>query len=171
MMNFSTNVQTIVKNLNEAKITKLTPTIRINLANINFYLGVLETKYPNLGNVLANCNNVVAVGNIFKTFANGEEDSPAFYKALYDVLFDENIKIIWNTLIKANIDSDIITRDEIAFHIKYASNYFPDIAYLLALIESPMVLKQAIESVLSYDDNRLKRFLDFARETYVDISA
>lgn len=158
------HAKVLEKRLQEANVERLTNNILSDATSILCFLSLLEERYENIGVAMTKAKDVSTVADLLIAVANGKSDEE-INLLVENMLFPQYVGIIWDTLQKSGIDIGL-SRDALEFQIDAARSDFPYVGSILSLCESPITLKQALESLLNYDDNRLKRFLDFILDTY-----
>lgn len=155
----------IVSTLLSAGITEIIPNISVNIENVRAYLSIVEENYPEIDAILASTESANNIHSILVAIANGNDNR--FEKAFTRIMLPLYTEAIYDTLNGANIDIGM-SCDMLQSHIKEANKDFPgiDIAGTIILMDSPYCMKQAIDSIIACDNNKLKQYLDFISNTY-----
>lgn len=159
------HVNIIVAFLISKGINEIIPKVPVTNGIVNTYLEIADKDYPDISRVLIS-SSATQIHKILIAIVNLDNDR--LFRLMRASLRPEYTKILYDKLSAANIDIGM-SCEMLQSHIKAANKEFPDIdiaAYFLFL-ESPVILKQAIDSVIENKDNRLNRYLMYIEDTYL----
>lgn len=161
----SYHVSIIVSFLISKGINKIIPEVPVTNGIVHAYLEIADKDYPDISSILVN-SSATQIHKILMAIANGDNDR--LFSLMRARLRPVYTEIIYDKLSAANINIGM-SCEMLQSHIKAANMQFPDIdiaAYLLFL-ESPVILKQVIDSIIKNEDNKLKRYLMYIEDTYL----
>ena len=161
----TSHVNIIVAFLISKGINEIIPKVPVTNGIVNTYLEIADKDYPDISRVLIS-SSATQIHKILIAIVNLDTDR--LFRLMRARLRPEYTKILYDELSAANIDIGM-SCEMLQSHIKEANKNFPeiDIAAYLFLLESPVILKQAIDSVVNYDNNKLKRYLMYIEDTYL----
>lgn len=159
------HVNTIVSFLISKELKEIIPGIPVANGIVNAYLEIADKDYPGISRILVN-STATHIHKILMAIANADNDR--LFSLMRASLRPKYTKILWDKLSAANIDIGISCK-MLESHIKEANRDFPeiDIAAYLLFLESPVILKQVIDSIITGDNNKLARYLMYIEDTYL----
>lgn len=161
----TSNVNAIVSLLISQNIKEIIPGIDVSKDTVTAYLEIANKDYPDISRIMLKCT-ATQIQKILKAIANVDNDR--LFSLMRARLRPEYTKILYNKLSEGGIDIGM-TCGMLQSQIKEANKDFPEIdlaAYML-FVESPVVLKQIIDSIIKGDNNRLNRYLMYIEDTYL----
>ena len=159
------HVNAIVSFLISKEIKEIIPGIPVTNGIVNAYLEIADKDYPGISSVLVR-SSATQIRKILAAIANFDNDR--LFSLMRARLRPVYTEIIYDKLSAANINIGISCK-MLESHIKEANRDFPeiDIAAYLLFLESPAILKQVIDSIITGDNNKLARYLMYIEDTYL----